>query len=87
MHFGAIHSPKFANMLQFYRRHKTYVQYFMTFFRNADSVHGVSSSGAFGQHQATKQGPTLVAFLKPIGQPFVKRFALRYLTVACPLSL
>ena len=40
MHFDAIHSPKSANLLKFYlRAQNVYMQHFMAFSWNPDSVH------------------------------------------------
>jgi len=55
MHFGAIHSPKFANLLKFYTHAQNiYATFLCLFFWNADSIHAVSSSSGSTQSQATK---------------------------------
>jgi len=54
MHFGAIDSPKFANLSKFYPRAQNIHATILWLFRNADYVRVVSSSSGSGQSHATK---------------------------------
>jgi len=55
MHFGAIHGPKICKSVKVLPTcTKRLCNILMTFFRNADVVHIVSSSSGSGQSQATK---------------------------------